>query len=165
MFNNYEEYDNIDNEVYDVYNLYAKTITPLKKQDTPKPVATPVSAPVASAKKEETPVKKVNFSEKVELFPGSPPEYDVFRSCGDNCKLKENKVIYEGFCQGKKQLEQPISRSGQMYDYYNSLPLSGYEIMLLFILVIFIVYVKQRLDNIEIAMMFLSMQHANSKTA
>lgn len=165
MFNNYEEYDNIDNEVYDVYNLYAKSIVSPKKQEQEPPSVSKPIPPKPIPQNQESP-KKVKFSEKVELFPGNPPEYDIFRSCGDNCKLKENRVMYEGFCKDPATDSQQYSvpsRTERIHHFYNSIPLSGFEIIMIFILIVFIVYIKQRLDAIEMTMYFLSMHYNNIK--
>lgn len=148
MFNDYDEYDNIDNEVYDVYNLYVNSGTPVETK-TPQtnnkpPVDNNIKKPPVPATD-----KKVNFSDRLEIIPGTQPKYNIFSSCGDNCPKRD------AFCANSPSKEKnyhggSYKKNNMLYDGIQNL--SGFEIILIIIVFLFIIYVKQRFDDLEMMM-------------
>lgn len=161
MFNEYVEYDNIDNEMYDVYNLYltaskskSNTSEP-PKESPPAPKSTPPSNAYDST-------KKAAFTERFEQPTGSQPEYNALESCGDKCsEKKEDREMYEGYRSNRSCSHKTMSN--RIMDFYDSISLSAYEIMMFIILVFFIIYIKQRVDRLEWAMIFVLSDKQNKQ--
>lgn len=162
MFNDYVEYDNIDNEVYDVYNLYltaskSKGVLPSNTKPVPPPPSVLPSNQIPSTE------KKSAFTERFEQPPGKQPEYNVLESCGDACpEKKEERQMYEGYESDRKCKHKTITN--RMKEYYESLSFSVYEIIMFIIIVFFIIYIKQRVDRLEWAMVFLLHDKASKQT-
>ena len=155
MFGTYEEYDNIDNDFSNVNELYSHiSIVP----DVPLPPSVPINLSTVVTPVTNKPIinsmtnKKVRFVENMENdIPGSPPTYDIFKSCGSACSKKD----YPSRETFKYSKQKNNVLSCEVPDNFN--------FILFIIICIFMIYIKQRVDRLESIIYMLLYKDVNAK--